>query len=133
MNYINFKKLKYCKSETEPKEYDFNVDNEYSFNYPFERVTLSEFNEMNKPCIYPMQERNVKLIFNTEHCYIVENGICTQTFEITEKTGFKIDLYLSKKFNNIFYNIIVEKNKNVLLTTKDRKVFNEFIASFCDC
>lgn len=133
MNYINFKKLKYCKSETEPKEYDFKVDEDYYFEYPFEKINLSEFNEINKPCIYPMKERNVKLIFNTKHCYILENGIYTQTFEITEKTGFKIGLYLNKKFNNIFDNILVEKNKNILLNTKCRKEFNEFIASFCDC
>lgn len=84
MYYLNFKKLRYCKSEIAPKDYDFTVADE-------------------------------------------------ETFEITETTGFKIGLYFGKDFNNFFDNVTVEKNKKVLLNTNDRKVLNEFIASFCDC
>ena len=80
-----------------------------------------------------MQKRNVRLIFSINYCYVLENEICKQTFEITERTGFKIGLYLNKDFNNYFDSITVEQNKKVLLNTKERKVLNEFIAKFCDC
>lgn len=133
MYYLNFKKLRYCDSEAAPKDYDFIVGYKSCFEYPFKKLSLSEFNKINDCCNYPKQERNVRLIFSINHCYILENEICKQTFEITETTGFKIGLYLNKDFNNFFDNITVEKNKKVLLSTNDRKVLNEFIASFCDC
>lgn len=133
MYYLNFKKLRYCKSEIAPKDYDFTVADEKTFEYPFKKLNLREFNKINDFCKYPLQERNVRLIFSINYCYILENEICKQTFEITETTGFKIGLYFGKDFNNFFDNVTVEKNKKVLLNTNDRKVLNEFIASFCDC
>ena len=118
MYYLNFKKLRYCNSEVAPKQYDFTVANENCFEYPFKKLSLSEFNKINDCCNFPMKESNVRLIFSINHCYILENEICKQTFEITETTGFKIGLYLDKDFNNLFDNITIEKNKEILLNTK---------------